>query len=38
MVGSGVARGEGEGGHLPPFAEFFGRQIEVGTLCNYYEI
>jgi len=29
---------EGKGGHLPPVAAFWGRQIEVGMLRNNYEI
>jgi len=33
---SGVTRGKGV--HLPPGAEFWGQKIEVGMLCNNYEI
>jgi len=34
---SDVTRG-GKGGHLPPGAAFWGRQIEVGMLSNNYEM
>jgi len=34
---SGVTRG-GKGGHLPPGAALWGRQIEVGILRTNYEI
>jgi len=33
----GVTKG-GNGGHLPPDTGFWGRQIEVGILCNNYEM
>ena len=34
---SDVTRG-GKGGHLPPGAELWGRQIEVGMLRTNYEM
>jgi len=37
LLHSGVTRG-GKGGHLPPGAALWGRQIEVGMLRSYYEM
>jgi len=35
---SGVTREGGKGGHLPPGAAFWGRQIEVSMSSNNYEM